>query len=64
MQTLNEYIKEYKRLKKNDLVNLLNAVKDARGVSENINFEFDHIGFDRDIGRTSFETTSENMREE
>lgn len=60
MQTLNEYIKEYRGLKKIDIKNLLNGVKDARGISENINFDFDHIGFDRDIGRTSFETTSEN----
>lgn len=60
MQTLNEYIKEYRGLKKVDIKNLLNGVKDARGISENINFDFDHIGFDRDIGRTSFETTSEN----
>ena len=58
MKTLNDFLKE-KQLKKADINNLLKGVKDASGVSENLNFDFDKIGFDDDIGRTSFETKSE-----
>ena len=59
MKTLNETVK-MRKLKREDIKNILRAIRDAHSSSENINFDFERIGFDDDLRLTTFESTREN----
>ena len=60
MKTLTETLKE-RRLKIDDIKNLVKAVKDALSMSENLDLNFDNIGFDDDLRLTTINSSKEKM---